>query len=112
MLMHILQQTLHLLLGLYCLRRWALAENTAFASAEHFVKKKFCSHAHLQCIGCGKCVRQCPSTFEIEASKYGRARVVSQVAEPPEDIQIAMEVCPVSCIYWVRCDCCGVLVVA
>jgi ferredoxin len=54
-----------------------------------------------QCIGCGKCVRQCPATFEIEASKYGRARVISQTAEPPDDIQIAIEVCPVSCIYWV-----------
>eukprot|EP00197_Chlamydomonas_leiostraca_P007222 CAMPEP_0202865680 /NCGR_PEP_ID=MMETSP1391-20130828/6292_1 /ASSEMBLY_ACC=CAM_ASM_000867 /TAXON_ID=1034604 /ORGANISM="Chlamydomonas leiostraca, Strain SAG 11-49" /LENGTH=356 /DNA_ID=CAMNT_0049545545 /DNA_START=139 /DNA_END=1210 /DNA_ORIENTATION=+ len=55
----------------------------------------------ITCIGCGKCVRQCPATFEIEASKYGRARVISQTADIPDDIQIAIEVCPVSCIYWV-----------
>lgn len=32
----------------------------------------------VSCIGCGKCVRACPSAFVIEGSKYGRARVVRQ----------------------------------
>lgn len=62
----------------------------------------------IACIGCGKCVRQCPMAFEIEASKYGRARVISQSAATPEEVQVAMEVCPVDCIHWVRyyCVCC------
>ena len=40
-----------------------------------------------------------------QASKYGRARVIAQGpaqgGEGPEDVQIAMETCPVDCIYWV-----------
>jgi hypothetical protein len=39
-----------------------------------------------------------PRTFEIEATKYGRARVISQTADLPEDIQIAMEVRYFGCI--------------
>lgn len=42
----------------------------------------------ISCIGCGKCVRACPQTFEIEASKYGRARVIAQAADELEDIQV------------------------
>jgi len=30
----------------------------------------------IACVGCGKCVLVCPSVFEIEGSKYGRARVI------------------------------------
>ncbi|GFR44489.1 hypothetical protein Agub_g5752, partial [Astrephomene gubernaculifera] len=55
----------------------------------------------VSCIGCGKCVRACPRTFEIEASKYGRARVISQEADTPEEVQVAIECCPVDCIHWV-----------
>ena len=55
----------------------------------------------LSCIGCGKCVRACPSTFIIEASKYGRARVISQTSDELESVQIAIESCPVDCIHWV-----------
>eukprot|EP00877_Chromochloris_zofingiensis_P011364 jgi/Chrzof1/6481/Cz18g12190.t1 len=56
----------------------------------------------VNCIGCGKCVRACPGTFHIESSKYGRARVISQDASDTEEVQIAMETCPVDCIHWVR----------
>ncbi|GIL54085.1 hypothetical protein Vafri_9641 [Volvox africanus] len=55
----------------------------------------------ITCIGCGKCVRACPKTFEIEASKYGRARVISQEADDVDSVQIAIECCPVDCIHWV-----------
>ncbi len=47
------------------------------------------------CIGCGKCVRWAESTFEIEASKYGRARVISQEGNTPDEVNIAIETCPV-----------------
>lgn len=55
----------------------------------------------VNCIGCGKCVRACPASFYIEPSKYGRARVVAQGASSIEEIEIAMETCPVDCIHWV-----------
>ncbi|PNW86995.1 hypothetical protein CHLRE_02g104500v5 [Chlamydomonas reinhardtii] len=55
----------------------------------------------ISCIGCGKCVRACPMTFEIEDSKYGRARVISQTSDSVEDVQIAIECCPVDCIHYV-----------
>lgn len=42
----------------------------------------------VSCIGCGKCVRACPATFFIEESLYGRARVVAQGVDGPEDIQV------------------------
>ena len=32
----------------------------------------------ISCVGCGKCVRVAPQFFEIEASKFGRARVTAQ----------------------------------
>lgn len=68
--------------------------DSSFARDQVFVDE-------ISCIGCGKCVRSCPQTFEIEASKYGRARVISQTAAEVEDMQIAIECCPVDCIHWV-----------
>jgi len=44
----------------------------------------------VNCIGCGKCVRSCPEAFFIEASKYGRARVMpgADVVELQEEVQV------------------------
>ncbi|KAG1665328.1 hypothetical protein FOA52_011741 [Chlamydomonas sp. UWO 241] len=55
----------------------------------------------VSCIGCGKCAFHSPRTFEIEESKYGRARVIDQSADCVSRQQIAIEVCPVDCIHWV-----------
>uniref|UniRef100_A0A383W798 J domain-containing protein n=1 Tax=Tetradesmus obliquus TaxID=3088 RepID=A0A383W798_TETOB len=57
----------------------------------------------VSCIGCGKCVRSCPSAFLVEESKYGRARVIpgADVLALEEDVQVAIETCPVDCIHWV-----------
>jgi curved DNA-binding protein CbpA len=55
----------------------------------------------VNCIGCGKCVRWAPGTFEIEASKYGRARVINQQGNTEEEVAIAIEVCPVDTIHYV-----------
>mmetsp|Transcript_13920 Transcript_13920/g.30057 ORF Transcript_13920/g.30057 Transcript_13920/m.30057 type:complete len:348 (-) Transcript_13920:530-1573(-) len=68
--------------------------DTSFARDQLFVDE-------VSCIGCGKCVRWAPCTFEIEASKYGRARVIAQNGDNLDDIQVAIEVCPVDCIHWV-----------
>eukprot|EP00200_Dunaliella_tertiolecta_P008265 CAMPEP_0202371258 /NCGR_PEP_ID=MMETSP1127-20130417/2690_1 /ASSEMBLY_ACC=CAM_ASM_000462 /TAXON_ID=3047 /ORGANISM="Dunaliella tertiolecta, Strain CCMP1320" /LENGTH=355 /DNA_ID=CAMNT_0048967441 /DNA_START=1391 /DNA_END=2459 /DNA_ORIENTATION=- len=69
-------------------------EDTSFPRDQAFVDE-------VSCIGCGKCVRACQNTFEIEDSLYGRARVFNQNGDDVEDIQIATEVCPVTCIHWV-----------
>ncbi|KAF6253685.1 hypothetical protein COO60DRAFT_397361 [Scenedesmus sp. NREL 46B-D3] len=57
----------------------------------------------VSCIGCGKCVRACPAAFLVEESKYGRARVIAgaDVLSLEEDVQVAIETCPVDCIHWV-----------
>ena len=51
-------------------------------------------------------MRACPSAFQIESSKYGRARVMQQPAVTDEaaveEVQVAIETCPVDCIHWVR----------
>jgi ferredoxin len=55
----------------------------------------------ITCIGCGKCVRACTGVFEIEESKYGRARVINQTGDSAEAIEIAIQCCPVDCIHMV-----------
>eukprot|EP00882_Tetradesmus_deserticola_P002356 GHRQ01002514.1.p1 GENE.GHRQ01002514.1~~GHRQ01002514.1.p1 ORF type:complete len:364 (+),score=150.51 GHRQ01002514.1:179-1270(+) len=57
----------------------------------------------VSCIGCGKCVRACPAAFLVEESKYGRARVIpgADVLALEEEVQVAIETCPVDCIHWV-----------
>lgn len=57
----------------------------------------------VSCIGCGKCVRACPAVFAIEASKYGRARVApgAPLAALEEEVEVAIQTCPVDCIHYV-----------
>ena len=53
------------------------------------------------CIGCKQCVWQAPATFRMN-DDYGRARVFAQWLNDEEDIQCAMDSCPVDCIHWVK----------
>ncbi|KAG7671360.1 hypothetical protein Ndes2526B_g02141 [Nannochloris sp. 'desiccata'] len=55
----------------------------------------------LSCIGCKQCVWCAPATFRMEED-YGRSRVFAQWLDQEDDIQAAMESCPVSCIHWVE----------
>lgn len=55
------------------------------------------------CIGCKQCVWCAPATFRIEDT-YGRSRVFAQWIDKEDDIQAAIEACPVSCIHWVTKD--------
>ncbi|KAJ4778323.1 Chaperone protein DnaJ [Rhynchospora pubera] len=55
----------------------------------------------LKCVGCLKCALFANKTFAIE-SCYGRARVVSQWADPEEKIFEAIQTCPVDCISMVE----------
>lgn len=43
----------------------------------------------------------CPKSFYIEESYHGRARVVRQGVDSQDDLQVAIETCPVDCIHWV-----------
>ncbi|XP_010546245.1 PREDICTED: uncharacterized protein LOC104818375 [Tarenaya hassleriana] len=51
----------------------------------------------VKCVGCLKCALCADKTFAIETT-YGRARVVSQWADPEYKIQQAIEACPIDCI--------------
>ena len=55
----------------------------------------------MTCIGCKQCVWAAPATFRMEDA-YGRSRVFAQWLDKEDDIQAAMEACPVSCIHWVE----------
>lgn len=55
----------------------------------------------LTCIGCKQCVWCAPATFRIE-DDHGRSRVFAQWIDTEDNIQAAMDACPVSCIHWVQ----------
>jgi ferredoxin len=62
----------------------------------------------LTCIGCKQCVWCAPATFRIE-DEYGRSRVFAQWVDTEDNIQAAMDACPVSCIHWVEKEDLGAL---
>ena len=53
------------------------------------------------CIGCKQCVLAAPKTFAMD-EQYGRARVFAQWDDDEEDINVAIESCPVDCIHFVK----------
>ena len=53
------------------------------------------------CIGCQNCLWCAPATFRIEP-EFGRARVFAQWVNTEEEIQEAIDSCPVSCIWMVN----------
>lgn len=55
------------------------------------------------CIGCKQCVWCAPATFRIEPA-HGRSRVFAQWLDTEDDLQAAIDACPVSCIHWVERD--------
>jgi ferredoxin len=51
------------------------------------------------CIGCGLCVTNVPQVFRL--ADHGKAEVYDSGGESDGTIQReAMDICPVSCIYW------------
>eukprot|EP00882_Tetradesmus_deserticola_P006604 GHRQ01006954.1.p1 GENE.GHRQ01006954.1~~GHRQ01006954.1.p1 ORF type:complete len:320 (+),score=89.86 GHRQ01006954.1:405-1364(+) len=52
------------------------------------------------CIGCKQCVWHAPACFRIEPD-HGRSRVYAQWLNDEEELQSAIDSCPVSCIHWV-----------
>lgn len=47
------------------------------------------------------CTTHPPNHGGPQESLFGRARVINQQGNGPEEIQISMDACPVSCIHWV-----------
>ncbi|MBS3780272.1 MAG: ferredoxin [Desulfovermiculus sp.] len=52
-----------------------------------------------ECIGCESCVEICPEVFAFDADSE-KAYVIMAEGGPEDDIQEAMDSCPVECIYW------------
>jgi ferredoxin len=52
-----------------------------------------------ECIGCGSCEEICPEVFELNEDKE-KADVIKPEGGPEEQIQEAIDTCPVSCIHW------------
>jgi ferredoxin len=52
-----------------------------------------------ECIGCGNCAELCPEVFQLDEDA-GKAKVIKPEGGPEEQIEEAMENCPVECIYW------------
>lgn len=51
-----------------------------------------------QCISCELCVNNCPSVFRIGAD--GKSECFDPNGDSEENIQMAIDMCPVSCIHW------------
>ncbi len=51
-----------------------------------------------ECVGCGACAEQCPEVFQLVDGRY--AQVVNPEGAPEEEIQEAIDLCPVQCIHW------------
>lgn len=50
------------------------------------------------CIGCGACAATAPKTFVV--NDKGKAEVINQTGDKPEEIQVAIDNCPVQAIKW------------
>ena len=51
-----------------------------------------------ECIGCGNCVDSCPDVFAMTDDSV--AEVASNYSASEEEIQEAIDICPVECIHW------------
>ncbi|MDZ7759168.1 MAG: ferredoxin [Desulfovermiculus sp.] len=52
-----------------------------------------------ECIGCESCVEICPEVFAFDADTE-KAYVIKAEGGPEDEIQEAMDSCPVECIFW------------
>lgn len=51
------------------------------------------------CVGCGSCVEICPQVFVLNES-LEKAQVINFSGCTEEEINEAIETCPVNCIRW------------
>jgi len=51
-----------------------------------------------ECTGCGLCEETCPGVFQL--NEDGVAEVYNPEGASEEEIQEAIDICPVECIHW------------
>ena len=51
-----------------------------------------------ECISCGACVDNCPDVFGMDDDNL--VEILNPEGASEEDIQEAMDACPVTCIHW------------
>lgn len=51
-----------------------------------------------ECIGCGACVDSCPDVFSMNEDDI--AEISNPEPASEEEIQDAIDACPVECIHW------------
>lgn len=51
-----------------------------------------------ECTGCEVCVQTCPDVFQMNDD--GVAEVTNPTGAPEDEIQEAIDACPVQCIVW------------
>jgi ferredoxin len=52
-----------------------------------------------ECIGCGSCEEICPEVFKLDEDTE-KAEVIKPEGGAEDQIQEAIDTCPVSCIHW------------
>lgn len=52
-----------------------------------------------ECVACGTCVEICPDVFKMDDGDDA-AEVIMETGGPEEQIQEAIDSCPVQCIQW------------
>ncbi|GAB6057961.1 ferredoxin [Desulfonatronum parangueonense] len=52
-----------------------------------------------ECIGCESCVEICPEVFKM-TEDGSKAEVILPEGGPEDQIEEAMDTCPVQCIHW------------
>ena len=52
-----------------------------------------------ECIGCGSCVEICDEVFQMN-DETDKAEVVKAEGGPEDQVEEAIDTCPVSCIHW------------
>jgi ferredoxin len=52
-----------------------------------------------ECIGCGTCEELCPGVFHLN-DETEKAEITNQAGTSEDQIEEAIEACPVECIHW------------
>ncbi len=52
-----------------------------------------------ECIGCGTCEELCPGVFHLN-DETEKVEIINQTGAPEDQIEEAIEACPVECMHW------------
>eukprot|EP00878_Enallax_costatus_P000241 GHUV01000305.1.p1 GENE.GHUV01000305.1~~GHUV01000305.1.p1 ORF type:complete len:287 (+),score=61.61 GHUV01000305.1:1160-2020(+) len=85
------------------LSKWMPTVNASMAKNEDPAESRAVFVDENTCIGCKQCVWHASACFRIEPD-YGRSRVYAQWLNTEDELQTAIDSCPVNCIHWVQKD--------